>query len=414
MLLDPVLRASVWKLAAARLVGFRTPLAGGIDMRSSSHLQLISSSAFLVFGLGSCANDPSEETAQITQALYSARHSVTIPAYFQKDSTSLPDWEKLAQWSSGNSDDESPIGYIIVNAGRDWGGTDTGHPRNTGGLVLGGPGDSNNPSAASAFVQQRIYDVGYAGTVTFGYVDFYFQRPQNEVEDDIRAWRNNYNVQGIFFDDAGRLDSSNQGGIGGARYYANFVRQQFASAGFGAGAVMFNYGGVYNYLEGFVYCIRADSPTWPAVYFVTAETDEFHYFNDDATSNLVATYNNVSLQAWLYQYWPGRFLHIIHHENPSGVNLGGILTTSAARNAEHIYITDLPNPNDPADPANPYKYLNGHNTSPQFRLFGDQASQAKTPQNYPYPGSNFFYDESPRAWGGTCPAPTPNEGGVGT
>ena len=178
---------------------------------------------------------------------------------------------------------------------------------------------------------------------------------------------------------------------------------------------MFNYGGVYNYLEGFVYCTRADSPTWPGVYYVTAETDEFHYFNDDSTSNLVATYDTPSLQAWLYQYWSGRFLHIVHHESPSGVKLGDILAKSAARNAQQIYITDLPNPNDPSDPTNPYKYLNGHNSSPQFILFDHQANQAMTTKAYPYPGSNFFYDESPPVWNGNnCPTPVPDEGGIGT
>jgi len=384
-------------------------------MRCSSPLRLVDTVALaLTLGLGSCTNDVGE-TAQTSQALYSNRHSVTIPAFFQKDSTSLPDWDRIEYWAPGSSDDESPLGYIIVNAGRDWRATDTGHPRNTNGLVWGGPGNSDDPSAtASAFVQQRINEV-IGSTVVFGYVDFYFQRPQAEIEEDILAWRNSYTgVSGIFFDDASRDDSRNQGGIARARYYANFVRQQFGDVWY-KGHVMFNYGGVYNYLEGFVYCTRADSPTWPAVYYVTAETDEFHYFNDDATSNLVATYDTPSLKAWLYQYWSGRFLHIVHHESPSGVKLGDILSKSAERNAAQIYITDLPNPSDQADPTNPYKYLNGHNSSPQFILFDRQANQAMTTQAYPYPGSSFFYDESPPVWNGNnCPTPVPDEGGVGT
>jgi hypothetical protein len=381
-------------------------------MRSSSPMLLVVGCSFLV--MGSCADDTHDETIQTQRALWNGKaHSIIVPAYFQKDPSSVGDWQRLEYWGCGGDDDPAPVAYAIANAGRDWGGTDTGHPRNQGGLVLGGPGDSNNPSAANAYVQERINSFRDNGcSFSFGYVDFYFQRSTTEIEDDINHWLSDYAVQGIFFDDAGRDNGSNQGGIGRARYYANYVRQHFAQAG-RTGMVMFNYGGISNYLEGFVYCTRSDAPTTPFTYYVTAETDEYHYFHDDAGSNFVATYNTPSLQAWLYQYWPGRFLHIVHHETASEVNLASIMTTSAARNAQQVYITDLPNPNDPADPANPYKYLNGHNSTPQFKLFDDQAYQSTLPQNYPYTGSNFWYDESPNVWG-TCPNPTSTEGGVGT
>lgn len=283
-------------------------------------------------------------------------------------------------------------------------------------LVHGGPGFRDSPSIASSYVQGQVNYLAANGTVTFGYVSLYYQRSTQEIEDDINAWISNYQVWGIFFDEAARDDSMSQGGIGRARFFANYARQQFATVGRGRpGDVMFNYGGIDDYLEGFIYCTRMDSPTWPGVYYVTAETDQSTYLNNQ---DLIATYNAVA--PWLDTYWPGRFLHIIYSEDSGESQLANIMVTSAQRNAAQVYVTDLPNPNDPTDPTNPYKYLNGHNSTPQFKLFDDQAVQSETVQTYPYSGSDFWYDEVPHTWvnpygnGGACPDPIDTEGGVGT
>src|SRR5579871_292970 len=384
-------------------------------MRRSSWL-LVSGAAVLV--LGGCIGDPGPDAEQKRGALssYQLAHSITIPAYFAQDGTATPDFQRIAYWGEDDgSGDPIPVAYTIVNAGRDWNGDDAGDPNTSDHLVHGGPGFRDSPSIPSSYVQGQVTYLANNGTISFGYVSLYYQRTTQQIEDDINAWIGNYGVEGIFFDEAARDDSKNEGGIGRARFFANYARQQFTAAGRAGKNVMFNYGGIDDYLEGFIYCTRMDSPTWPGVYYVTAETDQTDYlFNQD----LIATYNAVA--PWLDTYWLGRFLHIIYSEDAAESQLTNIMTTSAQRNAAQVYITDLPNPNDPTDPTNPYKYLDGHNSTPQFKLFDDQAVQSETVQTYPYPGSDFWYDEAPQTWvnpygnGGACPNPTDAEGGVGT
>jgi len=341
-----------------------------------------------------CAEVSEEDVKSKSTALYQQVHTLFVPAYFAQDSvnSSMPDWNALGE-------DPDEVGYVVANAGRDWNGNDNQQPYTSDHLVHGGPGFRDDPTRISDYVKARMRDVNYTGICTYGYVDFYPGRDAQEIQDDIDAWVNQYGVCGIFFDDAAR-DQATQGGIGRARYFAGVVR---AAHGYS----IFNWGGISNYTEGFVYCTVSDSP---AVLFVTAEVDQYHYFNDDAQYNYVQTYNTPSLQDWLYTYSPWHFIHLIHHMTPDGSMVRAVMDTAAQRNAQQVYMTDLPNPNDPSDPANPWKYLSGHNRPSQFDNFWKQVVESRTTMNYP-----GVSPDSPRVWPGVpCPAPTPTEGGPGT
>jgi len=239
---------------------------------------------------------------------------LTIPAYFDADSSFDTQWSLITN-TSGYSID-SVGGYVIVNEDS-------------------GPGTTFDQDLAN-----RIAAVQGVGWTVLGYVDDTYDRPVNDINNDIVAW-SSYSVNGIFFDNAER--DSTQYDIGKSQYLVVLTEQE--TGGYNA---IFNWGTTPR--EHYVNCVGLFfNLAPPMVRFGSWEVDECNYLGQQ---NCIHTTQQWSPPAWLNDYRADHFIHIIHDADPTGSSVSTIASLAQSRNASSVYVTHLRENCDATTPCN--------------------------------------------------------------
>ena len=189
-----------------------------------------------------CGEMPPDTETTRGAALVASNQYVSVPAYWDPTRMSL-DFDTLAQWDNHNS--RGAIKSVIVNLGCEYDGgwvngactAQPGLPR-----VAGGPGSGNDPDLLARYqaLAPKIAALKADGVEVYGYIDFYANRPTQDIGNDLYGWGlflgydNDVWLDGIFFDDAARTSTI---GMARAQYWANAARQFL-----GGKRVIFNYG----------------------------------------------------------------------------------------------------------------------------------------------------------------------------
>ncbi len=181
-----------------------------------------------------------------------------------------------------------------------------------------GPGTSADPNYVTAVNNLRA-----AGGHVFGYVHTsYGARALGTVEAEIDSYVNFYAVDGIFID-----EMSNDNNAAHLTYYAT----------------------VYNYVKSKnpVFRVIGNPGTNTQEAYLTRPTADVLVIFEDTASNYAA----FAPSAWVSNYTPDHFAHIIHSE-PSAASLARDLGLAALRNAGLVYVTNdvLSNPYDTLPP----------------------------------------------------------------
>jgi Spherulation-specific family 4 len=317
-------------------------------------------------------------------ALTSTMMGITVPAYWPASSADSPYWQDIiSNWQlvDGNS--------VIVNG-------PNSHP----------PPDGPQSPLGIAMAN-RIAQIHSQGNHAIGYVNINRYNPNSAVKTeaqiyaDLALWKAYglaNGLDGIFFDDAQRLDDTE---LQNTTWYAAYVYMSFEnhySGPYAAPIVVFNWGaagyvastGLYcavacpagqtcsptgcyqgqvhlpqyiRPMRRYVDCLLNDHRAWfnedsiTNMRFVTQETT-FSYYTTTATSDWSTQYWN-----WVNAYHPKHFIHMVHSLTPTtnsstaDATVADLINKGAARNAAWLYYTDqvpayvtLPNRIQPAPP----------------------------------------------------------------
>lgn len=172
---------------------------------------------------------------------------------------------------------------------------------------------SGSGTSSNSDYQITVNQARQNGIKIYGYVyTKYGNRPQSEVTQEITNYRNWYQVDGIFLDEV----SASVSFINYYQTLATFIRTQPNAK------VVLNPG------------------TFPAEQYMTIG-DVVVVFE-----NKLKPYMNLETPAWVANYSPNKFWHIVY--NVPNWQLNQVVNLSQQRRAGHIYITDdrLANPYD--------------------------------------------------------------------
>jgi hypothetical protein len=298
-----------------------------------------------------CGDLPTDGLEERQSALVTGKQLVMVPAYFDPERDAA-DFDTLTGWDSN-----SPgivLAVAVVNLGCEWEANwnpsdpvGPCQPDPNGHRVAGGPGSSHNGAIGAKWnaLAAKIANFRARGTLVFGYVDFYRNRPSFRIDQDVAAWKafgDNLGrpLDGIFYDDAQRDTTA---GLPKAVYYTNHARLNIHRPGY-QGRVVFNYGGTIPVTGQYVSCLFALGGI-PNL-FVTQENDIDNYLAIDEWGEFApATATKpAGNSAWMAAYSPQHFINIVH-SLPSNVpvqKIYDVTNQSRILNAGELYLTNGP------------------------------------------------------------------------
>jgi hypothetical protein len=240
-------------------------------------------SSLLIEGCGNPETDEIESRrSAVTQYYYGT--NLVIPAYFT-DST---------QWSTLLSSlGTTHAGAVVIVSGSN-----------------NGPDSPVNQTLASRIGQLRSQGAKIIGYVNYATSHVYallnepdMSQSPSAIAQQIHTWIEGYHTDGVFFDLAWRRDQDvNDGDLSNAEGLSELASNLIqAQRGDWTGAItMFNWSVPYPQMRRYVDCLIIASWWPPYALFVSQETSETLYGQEDST------------WSWIYNYKPLHFAHIIN------------------------------------------------------------------------------------------------------